>query len=313
MDTILLRPLGPGKSVTTVLWLVLVAVSSAYAQNSAGLLLPYEQRTNVVYAEVHGTGLLMDIFTPKANRNGLGIVDVVSGAYRSDRGKIRDHTMAQVYAILCSHGYKVFAVRPGSISRYTGFEMVDHVRLGIRHVKHHASEYAIDPNRLGITGASAGGHLATLAALLPHEATPDARDPMLRQNSAVQAAAVFFPPTDLLDWDGRPATAEFVGPLLFLGGVQGQSETEIQERARELSPARLVNAPAVPFLVIHGDADRVVPLQQSRKLVEALKAAGGPAELVVKPGGGHPWLTIPQEVKLMAEWFDRQLVPTEEK
>jgi acetyl esterase/lipase len=305
--------MGRGRFGVGPVLLILLNLPNSNAQTPSGIALPYEQRTNVVYAEVHGTGLLMDTFTPKANRNGLAIVDVVSGAYRSDRGKIRDHTMAQVYAILCSHGYTVFAVRPGSISRYTGFEMVDHVRLGIRHIKHHASENAIDPNRLGITGASAGGHLAALAALQPHEATPDARDPMLRQNSAVQAAAVFFPPTDLLDWDGRPATAEFVGPLLFLGGVQGRSEAEIQEHARALSPARLVNAPAVPFLVIHGDADRVVPLQQSRKLVEALKAAGGSAELVVKPGGGHPWLTIPQEVKLMAEWFDRQLVPTEEK
>jgi dipeptidyl aminopeptidase/acylaminoacyl peptidase len=99
--------------------------------------------------------------------------------------------------------------------------------------------------------------------------------------------------------------------LLFLGGVQGRSESEIQERARELSPARLVGASAVPFLVIHGDADRVVPLQQSEKLVAALRAAGGSAELVVKPGGGHPWLTIAQEVQVMAEWFDHQLAGAE--
>jgi dipeptidyl aminopeptidase/acylaminoacyl peptidase len=59
--------------------------------------------------------------------------------------------------------------------------------------------------------------------------------------------------------------------------------------------------------LIHGDADPVVPLQQSRRLVEAVKAAGGSAELIIKKGGGHPWLTIPEEVKTMADWFDRQL------
>jgi len=49
-------------------------------------------------------------------------------------------------------------------------------------------------------------------------------------------------------------------------------------------------------------------LQQSKKLVETLKAAGGSAELIVKKGGGHPWMTIHEEVKVMADWFD-QLLP----
>src|SRR5215472_7608161 len=83
---------------------------------------PYDQKIDVVYGEVHGTGLLMDVFTPKQNANGLGIIDVVSGAYHSDRGKIRDHIIAQVYRIFCSHGYTVFAIRPGSRTRYTCLE-----------------------------------------------------------------------------------------------------------------------------------------------------------------------------------------------
>jgi dipeptidyl aminopeptidase/acylaminoacyl peptidase len=65
--------------------------------------------------------------------------------------------------------------------------------------------------------------------------------------------------------------------------------------------------PTAPFLLIHGDADKVVPLSQSKKLVEAITRAGGSAELIVKPGGGHPWMTISQEVKVMADWFDKQL------
>ena len=68
-----------------------------------------------------------------------------------------------------------------------------------------------------------------------------------------------------------------------------------------------VEKPTIPFLLIHGDADKVVPLSQSKKLVEAITKAGGSAELIVKPGGGHPWMTIPQEVKVMADWFDKQL------
>jgi acetyl esterase/lipase len=261
----------------------------------------------VVYGEVHGTGLLMDVFTPKGKANGLGIVDVVSGAYYSDRRKIRDHILAQVYSILCSHGYTVFAIRPGSRTRYTGSEMETHVKIGIRYVKQHASEYKIDPERLGLTGASAGGHLATLAAVTPEEGKPDANPPPLRYDTRVKAAAIFFPPTDLLDWDGKPADWKLLGSLLFLGGTNGHSEAEIKERALQISPARLVKPPIVPFLFIHGDADPLVPLQQSQKMVAALKAAGGSAELIVKKGGGHPWMTLPEEVKVMADWFDQHL------
>jgi len=288
--------------------LALVAAGDVAAQDSSAL--PYEQKQDVVYGEVHGTGLLMDVFTPKENANGLAIVDVVSGAWHSDRNKIRDHTLAQLYRIFCTHGYTVFAVRPGSRTRYTGLEMATHVRMGIRYVKLHAADYKIDPERLGLTGASAGGHLATLVAVTPEEGRPEASQPLQRLGTQVRAAAVFFPPTDFLDWNGKPADSQMLADLLFLGGIKGHSEAEIQERARQLSPAQLVTAPPIPFLLIHGDADPLVPLQQSQKMVAALKAAGGSAELIVKKGGGHPWLTLPEEVKIMADWFDQQLPET---
>jgi len=284
--------------------IVFLAAASVVAQDPP---VSYDQKMDLVYGEVHGTGLLMDVFTPKGKANGLGIVDVVSGAWFSDRGKIRDHTTGQFYQIFCARGYTVFAVRPGSRTRYTGSEMAAHVKMGIRYAKLHASEYKIDPERLGITGASAGGHLATLVSVTPEDAKEDASSPLLRHNTRVKAAAVFFPPTDFLDWDGKTANFGMLADLLFLGGTKGHSQDEIKERAEQLSPARQVKSTPVPFLFIHGDADPVVPLQQSRKMIETLKTAGGSAELIVKKGGGHPWVTIFEEVKLMADWFDQHL------
>jgi acetyl esterase/lipase len=270
--------------------------------------LPYVQRKDVVFSEVHGTGLLMDIFTPKAKSNGLAIVDVVSGAWSSDRNKIRDHTIAQLYNIYCSRGYVVFAARPGSKSRYTALEMDRHVKLAIRYAKEHAGEFNIDPQRLGLTGASAGGHLATLAALTPAEAKPEAKNPLERHDTTVRAVAVFFPPTDFLEWDtGKEPDMKILAPLLFLNGTEGRSAEEIKKAAKAVSPLHRVGKPTTPFLLIHGDADKVVPLSHSEKLVAAIKAAGGSAELIVKVGGGHPWLTLPEEVKVMADWFDKQL------
>ena len=291
--------------ITGSLAIGLLILPAGVAQEASSL--PYDQKMDVVYGEVHGTGLLMDVFTPKGKANGLGIVDVVSGAYYSDRRKIRDHILAQLYSILCSRGYTVFAIRPGSRTRYTAAEMEAHVKIGIRYVKQHAAEYKINPERLGLTGASAGGHLATLAAVTPEEAQPDADSPPLRYDTRVKAAGIFFPPTDFLDWDGKLADLKLLGSLVFLGGTNGHSEAEVKEGALRISPARLVKPPVVPFLLIHGDADPLVPLQQSQKMVAALKAAGGSAELIVKKGGGHPWMTLPEEVKIMADWFDQHL------
>ncbi len=296
------------KIITSGLLVICVSAFAAAAQETSSL--PYDQKMDLVYGEVHGTGLLMDVFTPKNKANGLGIIDVVSGAYSSDRRKIRDHTLAQVYSILCSHGYTVFAIRPGSKTRYTVLEMEAHVKIGIRYVKQQAADYKIDPDRLGLTGASAGGHLATLAAVTPEEGKPEANTPGARLRTHVKAAAIFFPPTDFLDWNGKMADPGLLGDLLFLGGSQGHSEDEIKERATQISPARRVKAPVAPFLLIHGDADPIVPLQQSEKMAAALKAAGGSVELIIKKGGGHPWLTLPEEVKIMADWFDKQLLNT---
>ncbi len=275
----------------------------------------YVQVQDVVYGDVHGTGLLMDVFTPTGTANGKAIVDVASGSWYSDRNKIRDHTLAQLYSTFCGRGYVVFAVRPGSKTRYTALEMDQHVKLAIRYVKENAEKYKIDGNKLGLTGASAGGHLATLAALTPLAADPNAKSKRERFGTSVAAVAVFFPPTDFTEWkDGKMLDPKVLGPLLVVGassekegGLQSKTESELVEMAKAISPVHQVRKIDAPFLLIHGDADQVVPLSHSQKLVRAIQGVGGSAELIIKEGGGHPWLTLPEEVVIMADWFDKQL------
>lgn len=263
---------------------------------------PYTQTKNIVFAEVDGVGLVMDVFTPTGTSNGLGIVDVASGAFYSDRGKIEDHRRAQFFDIFCRKGYTVFAVRPGSITKFTLGEMAKNLKQGIAWVKEHAEEYKIDPARLGLTGASAGGHLASLVALTCDE------------KSSVKAAGVFFPPTDFLDYRGQkfdenstPAQLEQVKRFVILNGAKAET-SEVIAKLKAVSPALCVTANSPPFLIIHGDADPLVPLSQSEKLIAALKAANVPCELIIKKGGAHPWPTIHEEVQVIADWFDKQLV-----
>lgn len=263
----------------------------------------YSQTKNVVYGEAHGIGLVMDVFSPAGKSNGLGVIDVVSGGWSSSRGKIRDHKLAQVYNIFCSRGYTVFAIRPGSISKFTGHEMLEHLLQGIAWVKENASDYSIDPKRLGMTGASAGGHLAALAATRATDAS-----------HTVACVGIFFPPTDLLVLSGadkQQDTKSEASLLLRAIAMDGRNPKKnslnLKEALRELSPALLVSGNEPPFLVIHGDADPVVPLDQSQRLVSALTAKEVPAELIIKKGGGHPWLTIPKEVGVIADWMDGRL------
>ncbi|MCA9015324.1 MAG: prolyl oligopeptidase family serine peptidase [Planctomycetaceae bacterium] len=267
--------------------------------------LPYHQQKNVVYAEVHGVGLLLDIFSPVGQANGLGIVDIASGAYHSDRGKIRDHKRAQMFDIFCGRGYTVFAIRPGSIAKFNGPEMLENVNRGILWVKEHAKEYQIDPDRLALLGASAGGHLACMAAVSAAEENAKTR---------VKAVAVFFPPTDLMNYggfkidiSGEDQLAQSIRRLITPKGAETINSEKLDELRTAFSPARLVKPGLPPFLLIHGTADFMVPIQQSRVMVAALQKADVPVKFIIKEGGGHPWPTIHEEVEQMADWIDGQL------
>ena len=154
---------------------------------------------------------------------------------------------------------------------------------------------------------------------------PKATDPVDRQPSGVAAVGCFFPPTDFLNWGEPGKTALGDGPLV---GFRPPFEfwkrdpksnalvllTDLDERkavGRQISPITHVSAKSAPALVIHGDKDTLVPLQQGEVIVAKLKEAGVPAELVVKPGAGHGWANMPKDIERFADWFDAHLKPGE--
>lgn len=276
---------------------------------------PYTQQEDVVFGQTDGVALVMDIFRPTGPSNGLGMVDIASGGWHSDRGKIDDHKKAQMYDISCRRGVTVFAVRPGSFTKFSALEMAQNVKYGIRWVKEHAAEYGVDPDRLALGGASAGGHLTCLVATTADDGDPKAKDPVLRHSSRVKACVAFFPPTDFAKWtimgkldlSQKNQIAAMLGNLLFAGGYRGQTREEIDAQLLAISPARHVTSACPPILLIHGTSDFVVPIEQSRIMLAALQEAGVTTDLIVKKGGGHPWPTIHEEVAVAADWLDTQL------
>lgn len=269
----------------------------------------FEREQNVVYEVVHGVGLVMDIFRPTGESNGLALVDTLSGAWHSGEAQVRDHFMATVFHTMTDRGFTVFMVRPGSRTKFTADEMVRNLHRGVRWVRHHADDYGIDPARIGLMGASAGGHLSLLAACLADDGNPGASDRVDRASSRVQAVAVFFPPTDFLSWGGGPVGLDRLGDIFYDCVPADPDEETVLARLRELSPRhRVAEAEEMPpMLVIHGDADTVVPLQQGADFVEAALEAGHDAELRIKEGGAHPWPTIYEEVADIADWLLEKL------
>jgi acetyl esterase/lipase len=283
---------------------------------------PYAQAKDIAYTEAKGQTLYLDVFTPTGeNRHaylqptdhgkGLALIDVISGGWNSRRARQEEHEQAAVFDILCARGYTVFAIRPGSLPDFTGLEMVENLQRGIRWVKAHAAEYGIDPDRIGMMGASAGAHLASLATVYAQPAQPDSPDPLLRHDTKVQALAAFFPPTDFLDWNGALGPYEREPYLLFSDGVEGKSLEAIQEIAARLSPARQVKPGLPPIFLCHGEDDPVVPVQQAHIFEKALQEHGNRVDKVIKAGGGHFWLTIPEEIIRAGQFFDHHLAGAE--
>ncbi len=261
---------------------------------------------DVIYRHKVGVALTMDVFKP-AKPNGIGILFMVSGGWVSTHEGINPG-VAQLFT---SRGMTVFEVVHGSQPKFTVAEIVDDINRAVRFVRYHAAEYGVAPNRLGISGASAGGHLSLMIGANGKEGVATATDPIDRVSSAVQAVACFFPPTDFLNYGKEGASAMKIATLQGYWpafGVTDKTPTEESERiARNVSPIYGVTAKMPPTLIIHGDADPLVPIQQSQRFMAKLEELKIPHRLEVRPGKGHGWAGIEKDFPLLADWFEQYL------
>jgi acetyl esterase/lipase len=278
---------------------------------------PVDRTRDVIYGRKHGMALTMDVFRPRARPNGRGIVYVVSVAWNSTPEGI----LTELVRPLTERGFTVFAVVHGSQPKFAIPEMIADLNRAVRFIRHHAREYEIDPDRIGAMGGSAGGHLALMLGLAGGTGDPGARDPVDRESSRVQAVACFYPPTDFLNFGtpgenalGRGATANLRGPFDFQVLDEDRNvyspvtdEGQVAAIGRRISPVTHVSVDGAPTLIVHGDADRIVPIQQSEMLMARLAEQGVEAKLVVRAGAGHGWPGMDKDVGLFADWFAAHL------
>ncbi len=284
---------------------------------------PYQRRRDVIYGHKSGVALTMDVFTPKKDANGAAVVAIASGGWISERTTIDSGIFPFFIYEPLKRGYTVFAVVHGSQPRFTIPDAIADVNRAVRYIRYHARDYRIDPRRIGVTGGSAGGHLALMLGVAGDDGDQHSTDAVERTSNRVQAVACLVPPTDFLNYGkkGRFAFAE--------GGILGDYRSAIDVRehdkhskrleriedkekfealCRRVSPLSHVSGDAAPTLIIHGEVDNLVPLQQVEVMVSRLKKAGVEAKLIVKKGAGHIWGGVDKDMVTVVDWFDKYLL-----
>jgi len=293
----------------------LFLATSAFSQDSS-----FSQQ-EVIYGRRDGMALTMVVITP-ANANGKGIISMVSGNWVS--GHERLERMINRAKPFVNSGYTVFLTMHSSGPRYAIPNAIEDVQRAVQYVRYNATLYKIDSSLIGITGTSSGGHLSLSAGTANDIINTSSSDPVERVSSKVQAVAVFCPPTDFLNYGNKGFKAGMQKPLLQqlrLLGAFSYTEWDpkkfmyvlVEDESKRLSidtlisPAQMVTADDAPAYIMHGDKDKLVPLQQSKLMEEKLLAAKVPVQLTVKAGADHGWKSMIEDEKEFVKWFDTYL------
>jgi acetyl esterase/lipase len=308
-------------SIAAVL-LALSVASSAAAQGRTGAqappvsIRPVNVERNVIYGMYSGFALLMDVHRPEKS-NGYGIVFVAGSGWQAppDYGAtpLKETQVPLWGPPLVAAGYTVFAVNHRAAPRFHYPAAVEDVQRAVRFIRHHAKVYGIDPDRLGGLGGSSGGHLVGLVSTLGAPGIAGDPDPVNREPATLQTVVLRAPLVDLPKMTEVPAGLALV--VSFLEVPLGENVPTSKALWAEASAQTHVSAKTPPTLLMHGDADDLVPYSQSVGYETALRAAGVTTRLITVPGGKHGadfgfaqprpgWLNYYAEA---VTWFDQNL------
>lgn len=180
---------------------------------------------------------------------------------------------------------------------------IEDCKCAIRFLRAKAKEFHLDPDRIGVWGSSAGGHLAALLGTSGDVKELEGDGGWGEQSSRVQAVCDWFGPSDFINYHvgGRiNAHADSVVAQLLGGPVPEQKELAVKA-----APITYVTKDDPPFLIMHGDKDPLVPLRQSELLRDALRKAGIETTLHVVAGAGHGFRRSDTDA-LVISFFEKQ-------
>jgi len=260
---------------------------------------------DVEYGKGGDVSLKLDIYipeTPLARPMPAVIFIHGGGWYQGDKYPSEITSLVRRGFFGVSINYRLSGVAPFPAA-------IEDCKCAVRWLRANAGKYNVDPDRIGVWGGSAGGHLSLLVGTADASAGLEGSGGWTDYSSRVQAVCSFYGPSDFVSWyrdNARFGRTLSSAETLFLGGTMEQKP----EVYRQASPVTWVSADDPPLLLVHGDRDIVVPFQQSLIMRDAYKALGLEVTLIRVPDAGHGFINWPtQQIEQMVyDFFSKHLV-----
>lgn len=269
------------------------------------------QVPDIAYAETENPRQALDLYLPanRASEKLPTIVYIHGGAWR--QGDKRGGRRLLSPFVETGH-YAGVSVGYRLSQEATWPAQIHDCKAAIRWIRANAVKYGLDPERIGVWGTSAGGHLVAMLGLcLPVDGEPHPLEGTLGkhldQSSVVTCVVNYFGPSELLTMDDHPSSIVHNAPNSPESQLIGGALQEHPEQARKASPVTHVTDKAPPFLHMHGDKDRLVPYAQSVELDRLLDGAGVSSTLLTMVGRGHEPFRHAKLEQHLAAFFGRFL------
>lgn len=257
--------------------------------------------TDIEYSTPGNVRLHLNLARPKAEQGRRpAVLCIHGGGFRAGKRDSYDALCLR----LAERGYVAATITYRLAPEHPFPAAVHDTKAAVRWLRAHADQYQINPEKIGVTGASAGGHLAQFLGVTSNVPQFEGQGGHPRQSSAVTCVVNVYGPSDFTQSYGKSVDAHVVLPLWFGGNLETHRALHIQG-----SPLYWVTPNAAPTLCIHGTEDKYVAHEQAVWIVDKMKAAAVEAELLTLEGAGHGFKGADAEKADAAlfEFFDRKL------
>ncbi len=291
--------------IPTLLIASLAIITATYAQLPPRVPDGVKALRDVAYVENGHERQKLDLYVPEKSGAPMPLIIWIHGGGWAAGSKdgcppLRGGFIERGYAV-ASIGYR--------LSGHAAFPaQIEDCKAAIRWLRAHAKEHNLDPRRFGVWGSSAGGHLVALVGT-SSDVKPFDVGANLDQSSRVQAVCDYYGPTDFNVFTTTPGyeshAAEGSPESRLLGGKVADNK----DKAARVNPITYASGDDPPFLIVHGDKDPTVPINQSQLLFDALKKSGVSARFHTIHGAGHggPGFSGRNIDDMVAAFFDERL------